>query len=62
MSIDLIEQARTGDQTAFEQLVGLYRDEVQIHCYRLLGSLAWPGSRDERLSAPGCTGSPPTDA
>ena len=40
MSIDLIDQARSGDQVEFEQRVGLYRGEVQIHCYRLLGSLA----------------------
>jgi DNA-directed RNA polymerase specialized sigma24 family protein len=40
VSIDLIERARAGDQAAFEQLVGLYRDEVQLHCYRFLGSLA----------------------
>ena len=40
MSIELIERARSGDQTAFEQLVGPYRGEVQLHCYRFLGSLA----------------------
>ena len=40
MSIDLIERARSGDQAAFEQLVGPYRGEMQIHCYRFLGSLA----------------------
>jgi RNA polymerase sigma-70 factor (ECF subfamily) len=40
VSIDLIERARSGDQAAFEQLVGPYRGEMQIHCYRFLGSLA----------------------
>ena len=40
MSIDLIERARSGDQAAFEQLVGQYRGEVLTHCYRFLGSLA----------------------
>jgi hypothetical protein len=38
VGIDLIERARSGDQAAFEQLVGLYRGEVQIHCY-LAGAL-----------------------
>ena len=40
MSIELIERARSGDQAAFEQLVSPYRGEVQLHCYRFLGSLA----------------------
>jgi RNA polymerase sigma-70 factor (ECF subfamily) len=40
VSTDLIEQAAAGDQAAFEQLVGQYRGEVQVHCYRLLGSVA----------------------
>ncbi len=40
MSADLIERARSGDQAAFEQLVSQYRGEVQVHCYRFLGSLA----------------------
>jgi RNA polymerase sigma-70 factor (TIGR02960 family) len=40
VSIDVMERARSGDEAAFEQLVGPYRGEVQIHCYRLLGSLA----------------------
>jgi RNA polymerase sigma-70 factor (ECF subfamily) len=40
VSIELIERARAGDQAAFEQLVGPYRGEMQIHCYRFLGSLA----------------------
>jgi RNA polymerase sigma-70 factor (TIGR02960 family) len=37
--MDLVEQARAGDEDAFEQLVGPYRRELQLHCYRFLGSL-----------------------
>ena len=40
MSIDLVDRARSGDETAFEQLVGPYRREMQVHCYRILGSVA----------------------
>ncbi|MGO8959933.1 MAG: sigma-70 family RNA polymerase sigma factor [Streptosporangiaceae bacterium] len=40
MSIDLIDRARSGDEAAFEQLVGPYRREMQVHCYRILGSVA----------------------
>jgi RNA polymerase sigma-70 factor (ECF subfamily) len=40
MSIELIDRARSGDETAFEQLVGPYRREMQVHCYRMLGSVA----------------------
>ncbi len=40
MTVDLIERARSGDQDAFEALVDPYRREMQVHCYRLLGSLA----------------------
>jgi len=40
VSAELIERARSGDEEAFEQLVGPYRGEVQLHCYRFLGSLA----------------------
>jgi RNA polymerase sigma-70 factor (ECF subfamily) len=39
MSTDLIERARTGDEAAFRDLVDPYRHELQLHCYRLLGSL-----------------------
>ena len=38
MSTDLIDQARTGDEQAFGELVGRYRRELQVHCYRILGS------------------------
>ena len=40
MSTDLIDRARSGDAAAFEQLVGPYRREMQVHCYRILGSVA----------------------
>ena len=35
----LVLAAQAGDQAAFEALVGAYRRELLVHCYRMLGSL-----------------------
>ena len=36
----LVLAAQAGDQAAFETLVGAYRRELLVHCYRMLGSLS----------------------
>ena len=38
MATDLIDRARAGDGQAFQQLVEPYQRELQVHCYRILGS------------------------
>jgi RNA polymerase sigma-70 factor (ECF subfamily) len=39
VTADLVQLAQAGDEAAFGQLVGRYERELQVHCYRMLGSI-----------------------
>jgi RNA polymerase sigma-70 factor, ECF subfamily len=36
---ELLQRARTGDESAFGELADGFRAELQLHCYRILGSV-----------------------
>jgi RNA polymerase sigma-70 factor (TIGR02960 family) len=40
VTAELMRRARSGDGDAFGELVDRYRRELQVHCYRILGSAA----------------------
>src|SRR5262249_31068976 len=53
VTADLISRARAGDGDAFRELIEPHRRELQVHCYRMLGSFqdAEDALQDPRLAA-----------
>jgi RNA polymerase sigma-70 factor (ECF subfamily) len=39
VTAELLDLARASDGEAFRQLIGPYQQELQVHCYRMLGSV-----------------------
>jgi RNA polymerase sigma-70 factor (TIGR02960 family) len=39
VTASLLSRARAGDENAFRELIDPYRRELQLHCYRILGSV-----------------------
>ena len=39
MTADMTARAQAGDDEAFRQLIGPYQGELELHCYRILGSV-----------------------
>jgi RNA polymerase sigma-70 factor (TIGR02960 family) len=40
VTADLLARAQGGDADAFDELVGPHRRELEVHCYRILGSVS----------------------
>jgi hypothetical protein len=60
VTADLLSRARAGDGETFRELTGPHRRELQVHCYRMLGSFA--AAEDAVQETMLAAGSPAEDA